>query len=99
MICICCGKDASVCPVCEGVGETMVPVESKRMQRVVEDDFVEVPCEHCDGTGKHVCLPARCFCDKDAVFFDRESGERLCAVHAALDFQPVLFGQIVRCAC
>jgi RecJ-like exonuclease len=86
--CVRCGHDASICPVCKGDGEVVVRDERayERRNRLFDppSEFdVPVRCEHCDGTGKHVCIEGRCHCGKPSVYYDPDAEELLCGQHAA----------------
>ena len=86
--CVRCGHDASICPVCKGAGEVVVRDERayahrNRLFDPPSEFDVPVRCGHCDGTGRHVCMPGECYCGKASVYYDPESGELLCGQHAA----------------
>jgi len=63
-----CGGPADCCPICGGAGEVMVPdqqaLERGRRGRPEDDPpeafDVPVTCQHCGGSGRHVCLEPPC---------------------------------------
>ena len=86
--CLRCGHDAAFCPVCKGAGEVMVRDERnanrcRRVQEPAEAFDAPAACQHCDGTGKHVCIEGRCHCGKPSVYYDPDSAELLCGACAA----------------